>query len=211
MANAPTQLTPADAVSYRDVARVYVRALHRLLLCSRPTTRDCVNCSQEGAAATQQLQATIQPHFLRREKSSAESGASAGGATVLKDEAGVPNVGAFDASAAATATSASDATGALSCAVPAAAAMLPATVSMPQKKEIVVWVRLCEYQLDLYRKFLESPDVAVVLNTTDSPLAALNVLRKICLHPALLNDRVRSVMNTTLEPVSTYRCLQCAG
>lgn len=57
-----------------------------------------------------------------------------------------------------------------------------------QKKDIVVWLRLTDTQLALYRAFLRSKSVREVLNRNRSALASLTVLKKICKHPALLTD-----------------------
>lgn len=54
--------------------------------------------------------------------------------------------------------------------------------AMPQlqeKHDFIVWVSLAEAQTTVYRTFLESEKVAELLNTTKSPLAALNVLKKV--------------------------------
>lgn len=50
---------------------------------------------------------------------------------------------------------------------------------MPTKHDFIVWVYLSEAQETVYRTFLESKKVAELLNTTRSPLAALNVLKKV--------------------------------
>lgn len=71
---------------------------------------------------------------------------------------------------------------------------LPAPQSLPRKKEVVLWVRLCTTQLSLYQRFLATREVRELMVSTDSPLAALDVLRKICQHPRLLNQRVKEVM-----------------
>ncbi len=73
---------------------------------------------------------------------------------------------------------------------------------MPQKKEVVVWIRLTDYQLSLYRRFLVTDKVREVMNTPASPLEVLNVLRKICQHPVLLNKDERAAMEE-LEPIGT--------
>ncbi|KAK9806042.1 hypothetical protein WJX73_008485 [Symbiochloris irregularis] len=57
------------------------------------------------------------------------------------------------------------------------------------KNDLVVWLRLQDMQQRVYQAFLNSKEVKSVLNDSNSPLAACNVLRKICSHPALLNQR----------------------
>jgi hypothetical protein len=62
--------------------------------------------------------------------------------------------------------------------------------------QVVLWVRLSKWQLELYSRFLGSEEVNTAKETTSSsPLLALNVLRKISLHPALLNQRVRDQLH----------------
>ena len=74
-----------------------------------------------------------------------------------------------------------------------------------QKIEIVVWTRLSAIQQALYAGFLESEEVKVVLNTTDSPLAAIGVLKKICCHPLLLNERARKATALALDTAASRR------
>jgi SNF2 family DNA or RNA helicase len=53
------------------------------------------------------------------------------------------------------------------------------------KNDLVVWIPLRPAQRRLYTKFLTSGPVRAVLNKTGSALSAINVLKKICDHPAL--------------------------
>ena len=48
-----------------------------------------------------------------------------------------------------------------------------------------MWLPLNAPQRRLYKSFLRSPSVRDALNKTGSALAAINVLKKICDHPAL--------------------------
>ncbi|KAF2075926.1 hypothetical protein CYY_002774 [Polysphondylium violaceum] len=59
-----------------------------------------------------------------------------------------------------------------------------------QKNDFVVWSKMAEPQIQLYKTFLESEEVKNALNKTASPLAALTVLKKICDHPLLLNQEM---------------------
>jgi SNF2 family DNA or RNA helicase len=70
--------------------------------------------------------------------------------------------------------------------------------ALPSKAELIVWTRLSPSQLALYDGFLQTEEVRTVLNTSESPLAALTVLKKICCHPLLLNDRAREVTKIAL-------------
>jgi hypothetical protein len=137
---------------------------------------------QRGRAATERLHSTLRPHFLRREKS------------VINAMAAAAVAAAAATSSAAAVETRSDADG--SCGVGVGSAIASESGStmaaMPVKKEVVVWIRPSAIQLQLYTRFLQSSAVRDVLMMTQGPLAALNVLRKICLHPALLNDKARS-------------------
>ena len=59
---------------------------------------------------------------------------------------------------------------------------------MPVKYEHVVFCRLSELQLSLYRLFISSPEIKALLRGVDSqPLKAINILKKLCNHPQLLD------------------------
>jgi len=52
----------------------------------------------------------------------------------------------------------------------------------------VVFCALSEFQLALYRHFITSPEIKALLRGQDSqPLKAINILKKLCNHPELLN------------------------
>lgn len=59
---------------------------------------------------------------------------------------------------------------------------------MPVKYEQVVFCGLSDFQLSLYRLFITSPEIKALLKGTDSqPLTAINILKKLCNHPELLD------------------------
>lgn len=59
---------------------------------------------------------------------------------------------------------------------------------MPVKYEQVVFCRPSELQLALYRLFISSPEIQALLRGTNSqPLKAINILKKLCNHPELLD------------------------
>ncbi|KAF7294844.1 SNF2 family domain-containing protein [Mycena indigotica] len=59
---------------------------------------------------------------------------------------------------------------------------------LPVKYEQVVFCKLSDLQLQLYRLFIRSPEIQALLRGKDSqPLKAINVLKKLCNHPELLN------------------------
>ena len=53
------------------------------------------------------------------------------------------------------------------------------------KNDLIVWLPLRPAQERLYRAFLKSNTVRSALNKTGSALSAINILKKICDHPAL--------------------------
>ena len=60
--------------------------------------------------------------------------------------------------------------------------------SVPVKYEQVVFCRPSELQLSLYRLFISSPEIQALLRGKDSqPLKAINILKKLCNHPELLD------------------------
>ncbi|CEJ82857.1 Putative DNA repair protein rhp54 [[Torrubiella] hemipterigena] len=59
---------------------------------------------------------------------------------------------------------------------------------LPVKYEHVVFCNLAPFQLDLYNYFITSPDIKALLRGKGSqPLKAINILKKLCNHPDLLN------------------------
>ena len=60
--------------------------------------------------------------------------------------------------------------------------------TVPVKYEQVVFCKLSDFQLALYRLFISSPEIQALLRGTDSqPLKAINILKKLCNHPELLD------------------------
>ncbi|XP_039345091.1 DNA excision repair protein ERCC-6-like [Mauremys reevesii] len=68
----------------------------------------------------------------------------------------------------------------------------PVMPSLTRKNDFIVWVYLAPVQEEIYRNFLSLDHVKEVLMTTRSPLAELNVLKKLCDHPRLLSARACS-------------------
>lgn len=59
---------------------------------------------------------------------------------------------------------------------------------LPVKYEHVVFCNLAPFQLDLYNHFIKSPEIQSLLRGKGSqPLKAINLLKKLCNHPDLLN------------------------
>ena len=137
-----------------------------------------------GQDASSRLADILAPFLMRRTKQSV-FGDGAQGNSISGDST---------TTAATTATSAATAT-APRAVVDETAAVAAATAATTQdgrpgltatKTDLVVWLPLSQTQRQYYRAFLDSAQVKQVLNTTGSPLVAIDVLRKICQHPALL-------------------------
>jgi len=79
--------------------------------------------------------------------------------------------------------------------------------SLKSKKELVIWTCLTERQIEIYQAFLNSSEVSSVLNRSHSPLAALQVLKKICDHPDLLSNSLKGCESLPLEDISKYPSL----
>jgi DNA repair and recombination RAD54-like protein len=61
-------------------------------------------------------------------------------------------------------------------------------ITVPVKYEHVVFCGLSDFQLSLYRLFITSPEIKALLRGKESqPLKAINVLKKLCNHPELLD------------------------
>ncbi|TFY81562.1 hypothetical protein EWM64_g2452 [Hericium alpestre] len=59
---------------------------------------------------------------------------------------------------------------------------------LPVKYEQVVFCGLSDFQLSLYRLFISSPEIKALLRGAESqPLKAINILKKLCNHPELLD------------------------
>jgi len=58
---------------------------------------------------------------------------------------------------------------------------------LPRKNDFVIWLKMSDSQIKIYSDFLGLERVKEMLMSTRSPLAELNVLKKICDHPRLLS------------------------
>ena len=140
-----------------------------------------------GEAKGEELRTLVKPFLLRREKKTifGSEGAGIPGApkptydeeSALEDEITV---------------------------LPPAEASVTAitTTKLPglkSKKELVIWTYLTERQVEIYNAFLTTEEVAGVLNESASPLAALQVMKKICDHPDLLTKSLQGCQSLPLE------------
>lgn len=64
--------------------------------------------------------------------------------------------------------------------------------SLPRKNDFIVWVYLAPIQEEIYRNFISLEHIKELLMTSRSPLAELNILKKLCDHPRLLSARACS-------------------
>jgi SNF2-related domain/Helicase conserved C-terminal domain len=122
-----------------------------------------------GNRTAESLRALIKPYFLRREK----KGIRERDAAVQREIA--------------SSLTASDCDSDIK---------MPPTVPKPdmkaRKNDFILWSYLSESQLRVYDAFLESQAVKDALNHTQSPLAAMTVLKKICDHPRLLSEEMKT-------------------
>ncbi|ANB11936.1 DNA-dependent ATPase RAD54 [Sugiyamaella lignohabitans] len=59
---------------------------------------------------------------------------------------------------------------------------------LPVKYEHVVFCNMTEFQINLYNKFIASPDVKkVIKGSKNNPLKSIGILKKLCNHPDLLD------------------------
>ncbi|KAI3402348.2 rhp26 [Candida oxycetoniae] len=57
---------------------------------------------------------------------------------------------------------------------------------LPKKNEMVLFIKLTQYQQDMYEKFLESEDLDSIIKGKRNVLMGIDMLRKICNHPDLV-------------------------
>uniref|UniRef100_G3N7Y0 DNA excision repair protein ERCC-6-like n=1 Tax=Gasterosteus aculeatus TaxID=69293 RepID=G3N7Y0_GASAC len=59
--------------------------------------------------------------------------------------------------------------------------------TLKRKNDLIVWTYLSSVQEDIYRQFLSLEHIKELLMTTRSPLAELNIMKKLCDHPRLFS------------------------
>ncbi|KAF7540748.1 hypothetical protein G7054_g1137 [Neopestalotiopsis clavispora] len=62
---------------------------------------------------------------------------------------------------------------------------------LPEKKEQVLFCKLTKQQRDAYQLFLQSDEMKSILNRTRQSLFGIDILRKICNHPDLIDPLLR--------------------
>ncbi|KAK0711696.1 putative DNA repair and recombination protein [Lasiosphaeris hirsuta] len=63
---------------------------------------------------------------------------------------------------------------------------------LPKKSEQVLFCKLTRPQREAYEMFLKSDDMASIMNKTKQTLFGIDILRKICNHPDLLDPRLKN-------------------
>ncbi|KAK3356900.1 P-loop containing nucleoside triphosphate hydrolase protein [Lasiosphaeria hispida] len=63
---------------------------------------------------------------------------------------------------------------------------------LPKKSEQVLFCKLTRPQRDAYEMFLKSDEMASIMNKTRQTLYGIDILRKICNHPDLLDPRLKN-------------------
>jgi len=59
--------------------------------------------------------------------------------------------------------------------------------TLKRKNDLIVWTYLSAVQEDIYRQFISLDHIKELLMTTRSPLAELNIMKKLCDHPRLFS------------------------
>ena len=146
-----------------------------------------------GARASIELRRVCGPFMLRREKAAVlakgaadkaagekgkETGSAVGSEASEANVAGSSLSGSSSSKSPAPRSSADPSVGGW-------AGVKHAPTQLGTKNDLIVWLPLMPAQRRLYRAFLKSSPVRAALNKTGSALSAINVLKKICDHPAL--------------------------
>ncbi|XP_030579295.1 DNA excision repair protein ERCC-6-like [Archocentrus centrarchus] len=118
-----------------------------------------------GSRMSENLMAIIKPYFLRRTKSEVQKNKTNGTQSCKEEHSGSKNDQVLNHEA-------------------DAGAVMP---KLTRKNDLIVWTYLSAVQEDIYRKFISLDHIRELLLTTKSPLAELNILKKLCDHPRLLS------------------------
>ncbi|GAM22666.1 hypothetical protein SAMD00019534_058410 [Acytostelium subglobosum LB1] len=154
-----------------------------------------------GSAVAESLRKIIAPHFLRREKKdvfstgdSALPATHAPGTGKENDE----NHSNIEANAK---TSTSTTTPTKAAGQPLAKKRMSVKGIRTRKNDLICWLSLAQPQIDIYKVFLDSEEVKKALNQTESPLAALTVLKKISDHPLLVHDQMTTCNGADMQEI----------
>ncbi|XP_035999472.1 trichohyalin-like [Fundulus heteroclitus] len=114
-----------------------------------------------GSRMSENLMTLIKPYFLRRTKSEVQKKKTEG------KEANSEPDGHLDPED-----------------PPSSGAVMP---KLTRKNDLIVWTYLSAVQAEIYRQFISCDHIKELLMTTRSPLAELNIIKKLCDHPRLLS------------------------
>ncbi|XP_045890721.1 DNA excision repair protein ERCC-6-like [Micropterus dolomieu] len=112
-----------------------------------------------GTRMSENLMAIIKPYFLRRTKAEVQKNKMSGSHQGNKD-------------------------GQVQNPQKDSGAVMP---TLTRKNDLIVWTYLSSAQEDIYRQFISLDHIKELLMTSRSPLAELNILKKLCDHPRLLS------------------------
>lgn len=117
-----------------------------------------------GSRMSENLMTIIKPYFLRRTKAEVQKNKMKGTHDCKEEE--------------------SESTDSQVMKTLESGATMP---KLTRKNDLIVWTYLSPVQEDIYRQFLSLDHIKELLMTTRSPLAELNILKKLCDHPRLLS------------------------
>ncbi|KAK5611796.1 DNA excision repair protein ERCC-6-like [Crenichthys baileyi] len=126
-----------------------------------------------GSRMSENLMTLIKPHFLRRTKSEVQK------KTAGKEGDSEPDNHQDSQDQ------------------PTSETVMP---KLTRKNDLIVWTYLSAVQEDIYRKFISLDHIQDLLMTTRSPLAQLNILKKLCDHPRLLSASAIAKLDLDVNP-----------
>jgi hypothetical protein len=156
---------------------------------------------QLGNRLAEQLTQLIEPYFLRREKQKPQA---ADGNLLTRLTHAIRSSGNSSATETPSATATVDSQQSLLQTPTTTAAPTSRNISLTppamtvRKNDFIVWIKMVPTQVEMYRAFLQSEAVAQALNDSGSVLAAITVLKKICDHPALLHEQMKSLQDVNI-------------
>ncbi|XP_029556569.1 DNA excision repair protein ERCC-6-like isoform X2 [Salmo trutta] len=77
--------------------------------------------------------------------------------------------------------------------------------NLTRKNDLIIWTYLSSVQEEIYNQFLSLDNIKELLMTTRSPLAELNILKKLCDHPRLLSARAVAQLGLEEGTSANYR------
>uniref|UniRef100_M3ZFE3 DNA excision repair protein ERCC-6-like n=1 Tax=Xiphophorus maculatus TaxID=8083 RepID=M3ZFE3_XIPMA len=127
-----------------------------------------------GCRMSENLMTLIKPYFLRRTKSEVQKKKTGG-----KEANPEPDNHQYPQDQ------------------PTSGAVMP---KLTRKNDLIVWTYLSAVQEDIYRQFISLDHIKELLMTTKSPLAELNILKKLCDHPRLLSANAIAQLGLDQNP-----------